>query len=179
MKAFAIILAGVSLLTMVALILVFRGNARLREENEALRRAGAVGATAKPAPMFQHRFLTRDASTNVGLANPVAALQTFLWAFVGNEDALNNVSALDENNEPVRLTGMALGWKERLVGFQPLSFSMAHASQPNVIVATVITETRTENSVKGDVWREGTAHGVLKLRFERIGDEWRFAGRER
>ena len=179
MKAFAIVLTFLSLLTLIALILVFRGNARLREENEALRRAGVATFSARIGPTFQHPFLTRGTCTNAGLANPVAALQTFFWAFVSTEDALKDVSALDVNNEPVQLTGMALGWKERLIGFQPLSFSMADATQTSIIVATVITETRAEHYVKNNVRQEGITHGILKLRFEKTGDEWRFAGKER
>ena len=54
---------------------------------------------------------------------------------------------------------------------------MPKLERPEMVIATVITETRVKRYDKNNVPSEGISHGILKLRFQNIDNEWRFAGR--
>jgi hypothetical protein len=153
---------------------------RLRRENSELQRASSApsaldrSAPNERRPTFRYSFLTRDTWTNVGLATPAAAIQTFFSAFAnGDEAVLARVSSLQPNGEPFVLTGMSTDWAERVMGVQILS-SNFDPKDPDVRDVRILTETRNASDA-GEV----LTHNVVTFRLRKDNGEWRFAGKVR
>ena len=155
--------------------------ARLRRENAELRRASSVPSTLEQSapnerrPTFSFSFLTRDTWTNVGLATPGAAIQTFFSAFAnGDEAGLARASSLQPDGEPFVLTGMSPSWGKRLMGAQILSIRLMDPINLDVAEADILTESK----IRSDNGEELT-HKMMTFRLNRDNGEWRFAGRLR
>src|SRR5688572_985157 len=129
-------------------LLRLRGEvARLRRENSELQRASSEPNTVDHSapnerrPTFKYPFLNRETWTNVGLATPAAAVQTFFSAFAnGDEAVLARASSLQPNGEPFVLTGMSTHWAERVMGVQILSSNFS-PKDPDMRAVTILTET--------------------------------------
>lgn len=161
--------------------------ARLRAEITQLRQRGvqlshsgerhvATNRDQLPlGPQFRHRFLSRENWTNAGLGTPRDALETYLWAMASkNQSAITEASVTQADGSPVLLSGMSLDFSEALSGVQVLSFMTPNPDNPNVLVATMITETTRENETGPSV-----RHGVLRIQFENVDGAWKFAGKLR
>lgn len=152
---------------------------RAELERRSLQQTNAMRAAADPKPAFEHRFLSRSTWTNAGLATPMAALETFLWAWTSKDEAsLSQVSVSDSNGLPVGLAGMSHDFRDKLLGAQALSYRFISGEHP-AVVADIVTEYRSRGTDANGQPFEGTNHGILRLQFEKRSGVWRFAGKDR
>jgi hypothetical protein len=193
MKTLAALLAIIVAAVAVGVYL-HRTNEQSRIEKEKLRAriaaleseqrphpqtAPAPGSIA-PRPSFQFPFLSRSTWTNAGLATPMAVLETFFWAFTtGNEAALDNASARDGDDRPIRLTGMALNFAEGLRGAQVLQLTIPDPNNLDAVRALVVYERVSQQSDQNGLPFEHVGHGVLEIHLQKANGEWRFAGKGR
>jgi len=157
---------------------------RLRAERDDLesrwrQQTNGTRVSGEPRPAFEHRFLSRSTWTNAGLATPERALETFLWAWTSRNDAaLSQVSVSDTNGQPIGLTGMSLSFQDRLMGAQILGIR-AESKDLDAWIVTMVYEYKQRMADQNGQPYEGISHGVLRLRFEKANEEWRFAGKDR
>src|SRR5262245_24515234 len=153
-----------------------RENSELQQRASSAPRAMDHSAPTERRPTFMFSFVTRDTWTNVGLATPQAAIQTFFSAFAnGDEELLARISALQTNGEPYALTGMSTDWAEQVMGAQILEIALPDPRNFGVAHAKILTETRTLTEPAGEM----LSHSVMTFRLHNENGEWRFAGRVR